>query len=113
MIVWNQYIEVDDLLPDFFNKKELNHIMQITKNSISTKHVDDQDSDYSNGYDSSESSKSFDINKCESYDPSSDTMKANRPENYSHYLRKKDVERNIKTKEAILIVSRKNGLLIA
>ena len=69
----------------------MNRIVQIATSSIKTTDVDEQDSDYSDGYNSNESDKSYNLDECEAYDPASDIMKANRPTNYSNFLRMKGV----------------------
>ena len=111
MQIWNNDMKVNDELPDFYDKQELNRIVQIATSSIKTTDVDEQDSDYSDGYNSNESDKSYDLNDCEAYDPANDTMKANRPRNYSHFLRMKGVERGVNTKKALLIVARKHSFV--
>ena len=111
MPIWNNKITVNADLPDFYNKGELNRIVQNSENTIKTAHVNEQDSDYSDGYNSEESDKPYDLKECEAYDPASDIMKDNRPQNYSHYLRMKGVERNVNTKNALSIIARKHSFV--
>ena len=103
--------QVNHWLPKFYDKNELNRIVQVTENGVKQVDTDDVGSYYSVNYDSEASNQSFDQEECEDYYPSDDEMKTYRPINYSFYLKSEGVERNAKLKAAVEIVHRKKDFI--
>ena len=84
---WRPDVLPLDLLPTFYSPHHLNRTIQITQNTIKKVEIDNDGSDYSSEYDSNEEDQEFDLDECKKYDPKNDTMNANRPDNYSYYLK--------------------------
>ena len=96
-----------ELLPSFYSSQHLNRIIQTTQNNVKKVEIDNDGSDYSRDYDSEESDKEFDKDECEEYDIENDTMNANRPQNYSYYLKSINWERNHRENVRLRAISRK------
>ena len=99
--------QVNHWLPVFYDKDQLNRIIQITENGVEKVDTDEVGSDYSVDYNSEASNQSFDQEECENYDPDEDEIRQCRPINYSFYLQSEGVERGAKIKAAVEIFQRK------
>ena len=104
------FLEID-LLPTFYNHGHLNRIIQTTQNNVKKVEIDNDGSDYSNDYDSDETDKEFDLDECQQYDPKNDTMNANRPDNYSYYLKSINWDRNHRENVLLEVITRKKDFI--